>query len=422
MIHHLVRLNQPNTFLLICILGLQSMLSNAQVDQPQTEIILSPKFSYNELAVPLQYANRQGLLQITQNLQGLPQHVINSQGQSVDIPSIKPYRYGLDIGVRHTGQRGYGWSFLVGADWGKQFYGSLFNSAYSFQGYSINEWNVYLNYWQLNAALTYSVPISIPMPIFRQAASLFFRLNGHRSFNLRLIEPKQAIATAYPLNFTQNGQGDRVELQNYSAHSLFIDPEIGVTVAKSFEVSVSYSRPVQIAFQEQHTFFQINQSPVINTIDYRLGGVYVNARILIPVKRFTRHPSRSQSAYPPVPSTPYSRGQIIRLNNVYFKASSADLLPESYQELDKLTEQMRQHPTLRIRLEGHTDIIGDAGLNQQLSEERVAAIQLYLASRGIDLQRIGLKGYGDTRPLRRDCLPPTGCPENRRVEFVVTAN
>ncbi|RZM19110.1 MAG: OmpA family protein [Pedobacter sp.] len=418
--HPLIRLYQSSRFLLICILGWQSLAANAQADQSQTEIILSPTVSYNALAFPLRYANPQGLLQITQNPNTLPQQVINSQGQSVNIPSIKPFRYGLNIGLRHTGRTGYGWAFVVGADWGSQFYGSLFKSTFSFNGYTINGWNVYLNYWQLNAALGYYLPVSIP--VFKQSsASLFFRLNGHQSFNLRFIEPRQAFATAYPLNFTQTGQGDQVELQNYSARSLSIDPEIGLTVTKSIEVSASLSLPLQVTFQEKHTFFQANQPPVINTIDYRLGGIYLNARLLIAVKRFARRSilSPTQPIYQPTPKPPYRQGQVVRLNNVYFKASSADLLPESFPELDKLIDQMRQQATLRIRLEGHTDVIGDAKLNQELSEERVAAIQQYMASQGINHRRIELKGYGDKRPLQRNCPPPTGCPENRRVEFVV---
>ena len=418
--HYFTRLGQLKRFLLAGFLGLLSMQTKAQADLAQTELLLSPKFNYNVYKAPIQYGTRQGILQITHNPDQPPRQVIDSQGQSITV-STKPYRYGLDLGVRHTGQRGYGWSFLVGADWGKQFYSSLFSSRFSFNGYSINGWNVYLTYWQLNAGFAYYWPMTLGN---QPSTKAFIRLNAHRSFNLQLIVPKQAVVTAYPINFTENGQGDRVELQNYSAHSLFVDPEIGLTLTKAIEVSASISIPLQVAFQEQHTFFQTNQAPVINTIDYRLGGVYLNARLLIPVKWFARRLPLlpSQPTYPTGPSAPYSRGQVVQLNNVYFKASSAALLPESYVELDKLTEQMRKHSTLKIRLEGHTDVIGDAKLNQELSEERVAAIQQYMASQGIDHRRIALKGYGDKRPLRRDCPPPMGCPENRRVEFVVTDN
>ncbi len=110
--------------------------------------------------------------------------------------------------------------------------------------------------------------------------------------------------------------------------------------------------------------------------------------------------------------------EAIVLKNVHFVLSEAILLPASYAELDKLFRLMRSHPTLKIRLEGHTDIIGEASKNLRLSVDRVIAVRKYLTGKGIEVRRIMIKGYGDTRPLITD-----GTVEerqaNRRVEFVV---
>ena len=79
---------------------------------------------------------------------------------------------------------------------------------------------------------------------------------------------------------------------------------------------------------------------------------------------------------------------------------------------------MQDNPQLTIRLEGHTDIIGDHDKNLQLSKDRVWACRDYLVKQGIDRNRIEAVGYGDTRPIRT-----TGTDEerkvNRRVEFVI---
>ena len=116
--------------------------------------------------------------------------------------------------------------------------------------------------------------------------------------------------------------------------------------------------------------------------------------------------------------TPLAVGDKITLKNIYFEVSKSDLLPASFAELDKLVAMMQDSPNMTIRLEGHTDIIGDPAKNLQLSKDRVAACRQYLMQQKIDPARIQAVGYGDTRPITT-----TGTDEerkvNRRVEFVI---
>lgn len=116
--------------------------------------------------------------------------------------------------------------------------------------------------------------------------------------------------------------------------------------------------------------------------------------------------------------TPLAVGDKITLKNVYFEMSKSDLLSASFSELDKLVAMMHDNPNMAIRLEGHTDIIGDHDKNLQLSRDRVLACERYLVQKGIDTDRIQTIGYGDTRPILTK-----GTDEerkiNRRVEFVV---
>jgi len=98
--------------------------------------------------------------------------------------------------------------------------------------------------------------------------------------------------------------------------------------------------------------------------------------------------------------------------------SKSDLLSASFSELDKLASMMQDNPNMTIRLEGHTDIIGDHDKNLQLSRDRVLACERYLVQAGINTSRIETAGYGDTRPILTK-----GTDEdrkvNRRVEFVI---
>ena len=116
--------------------------------------------------------------------------------------------------------------------------------------------------------------------------------------------------------------------------------------------------------------------------------------------------------------TPLAVGDKVTLKNIYFEMSKSDLLSASFAELNKLVSMMQDNPNMTIRLEGHTDIIGDHDKNLQLSRDRVIACQRYLVQKSIDIDRIQTIGYGDTRPILTK-----GTDEerkvNRRVEFVI---
>lgn len=83
--------------------------------------------------------------------------------------------------------------------------------------------------------------------------------------------------------------------------------------------------------------------------------------------------------------------------------------------LDRLAAAAGNCPG-RVRIEGHTDNVGDAAANQRLSEARAAAVRAALASRGVNLERLDAAGFGDTRPLA-DNGSDAGRAANRRIEF-----
>ena len=82
----------------------------------------------------------------------------------------------------------------------------------------------------------------------------------------------------------------------------------------------------------------------------------------------------------------------IILKNVFFDFDKYDLLPESYTELDKLYYMMKTNPSIRIRIEGHTDNIGGYQYNLELSLKRVESVAKYLIGKGISEQRIETAG------------------------------
>ncbi|WP_373515780.1 OmpA family protein [Persicitalea sp.] len=114
-------------------------------------------------------------------------------------------------------------------------------------------------------------------------------------------------------------------------------------------------------------------------------------------------------------------GEAVRLDNVYFDQSSYILRPESHPQLDKLIKTLKLNSKLKIEIAGHTDNVGDARLNQFLSENRAKVISSFLVNHGIPDTRLVWKGYGQTKPIAANDSEENKA-QNRRVEFVVLEN
>lgn len=115
---------------------------------------------------------------------------------------------------------------------------------------------------------------------------------------------------------------------------------------------------------------------------------------------------------------PIKAGQQIRLSNTMFSQSSAEVVPSSFTELDRVAETMKTYPAMEILLEGHTDNQGEVQKNVKLSADRVEQVKKYLLSKGIDGKRIQTKAWGPSRPIASNLTEQTR-QKNRRVEFTI---
>ncbi|MCR5455388.1 MAG: OmpA family protein [Bacteroidales bacterium] len=111
-------------------------------------------------------------------------------------------------------------------------------------------------------------------------------------------------------------------------------------------------------------------------------------------------------------------GVKMELHNINFETNSSALNASSYDELDKLVENLKMNAEISIELSAHTDDIGSDAYNFKLSDQRAASVAEYLITKGISKKRIISKGYGKTMPL-----VPNNSDENRaknrRVELKV---
>ncbi|TDG09139.1 OmpA family protein [Paraburkholderia guartelaensis] len=107
-------------------------------------------------------------------------------------------------------------------------------------------------------------------------------------------------------------------------------------------------------------------------------------------------------------------------SNVTFDTSSYAIKPSFAPVLDQVAQTLQQNPEVVAQVVGHTDNTGSPAYNQTLSVNRAQSVVNYLASRGIQMQRMSASGLGDTQPIA-DNNTEAGRAANRRVEMYLRA-
>lgn len=111
-------------------------------------------------------------------------------------------------------------------------------------------------------------------------------------------------------------------------------------------------------------------------------------------------------------------GDSLVLREVHFDNDSAQLKPYSTSFLDKVAKELKENPTIKVAIEGHTDNNASYDYNMNLSQNRANAARFYLVSAGVNPDQLVPKGYGFTRPIA-DNATADGRALNRRVELAL---
>ncbi len=106
----------------------------------------------------------------------------------------------------------------------------------------------------------------------------------------------------------------------------------------------------------------------------------------------------------------------LAMRAVQFETGSANILTKSYPVLDQIADILTRYPAYSLRITGHTDNVGDAKKNQELSESRAAACYEYLLSKGAKASKMTFAGFGQDYPIAPNSSA-AGRSLNRRVEF-----
>ena len=106
---------------------------------------------------------------------------------------------------------------------------------------------------------------------------------------------------------------------------------------------------------------------------------------------------------------------------ILFAFSKSDIGDSAKDNLNKLVAILNKYPNTNIEIQGHTDSRGTDEYNMGLSLRRANAVRDYLLSQGIVGTRMTTRGFGESAPAYSNDTPE-GMAQNRRVEFLITAN
>jgi outer membrane protein OmpA-like peptidoglycan-associated protein len=143
-----------------------------------------------------------------------------------------------------------------------------------------------------------------------------------------------------------------------------------------------------------HRYAQIGNYPVRLTVTDGRGGTDMASKTVVIVRR-----------------------EVIR-GDVLFDFDKSTLKPQATQTLAGIVQQLKNEPTLRADIVGHTDGVGTEEYNMGLSERRAKAVSTHMVRNGIAATRLNVSWKGKTQPIAPNTTE-AGRAQNRRVEITV---
>ncbi|NAY92565.1 OmpA family protein [Muricauda sp. JGD-17] len=115
--------------------------------------------------------------------------------------------------------------------------------------------------------------------------------------------------------------------------------------------------------------------------------------------------------------------KLLQLSTIYFDLNKYNIRPDAEIEIQKVIVAMEKYPSLKIKVNSHTDSRGNDAYNKWLSQKRAESTVNYMVSKGISRDRLLGEGFGETR-LVNECANGIPCSKekhqlNRRSEFII---
>lgn len=116
--------------------------------------------------------------------------------------------------------------------------------------------------------------------------------------------------------------------------------------------------------------------------------------------------------------TAHTTASRVLFEHIYFDFDKDILRPEAKKVLDELAEYIKDHPSVKVEIQGHTDAVGSSDYNEQLGKRRGDAAFNYLVKKGVKRSTIVVNSAGEAKPIASN-EHDVGRQLNRRVEFYI---
>ncbi len=110
--------------------------------------------------------------------------------------------------------------------------------------------------------------------------------------------------------------------------------------------------------------------------------------------------------------------KIVYVKPIRFFSGSSRLVAEAHPILQAFAVRLDENPGMRVRIEGHTDNVGEEKANMRLSQARAERVKAVLAGYGVDESRLEAVGMGESRPITENDTSE-GRARNRRINLVI---
>lgn len=122
-----------------------------------------------------------------------------------------------------------------------------------------------------------------------------------------------------------------------------------------------------------------------------------------------------------VKATQTGRGEVISFDErIFFDTGKHIIKKDGQASIDRLAALIHEKIRADILVEGHTDNVGGAKYNMNLSQKRANAVKQALIARGVSAKRIKTMGFGMAKPVENNSIPK-GRQANRRTEIIVVS-
>lgn len=258
--------------------------------------------------------------------------------------------------------------------------------------------------------MTFSQPVPLVIPSDFQQPVLVQSSEALRK-NTAIAQPKAPTSIQPTASVTTSQVPVKVESQLSDVAEI---PVSWLVMDAKLKIEVPFSLSWQKG--DQAVSFP-NESRISELEKAGVTGVRISAKgyfpLILPLSELMR---KGKTV---VLLTKAESGSAIILKDVNFKVGTAELEGEVTQKnLKEIAEFLLNQPNLIVRINGHTDNVGDPSLSKELSLQRAIAVRNYLVANGVNFEKLRISGWGGSKPIASNATE-AGRAKNRRVELTV---